>query len=337
MLRLLSNKEEIILQMNKWGQEQCPFLFLIDFKAENAYLVPIDNYLGQDLAWDYSKVSKYNFSEQKKVKDLDFKAVFISQKKYEDAFQMVLEGLNYGDSFLCNLTASTKLLTENSLYDFYSSAHAYFKLYLKDHFVFFSPEPFVEVNGKGILSSKPMKGTINAGAENAKSTILADPKERFEHTTIVDLIRNDLSKVCQKVWVEQFRYIDEIKKNNGEMLLQVSSEVKGQLNPDWKGRLGDWLFQLLPAGSISGAPKESTLALIEKAEENLHKNGRRNFYTGVAGIFTGETFHSSVMIRYIEQDADGHLFFKSGGGITARSKVDSEYEEIKQKVYVPVF
>ena len=65
-----------------------------------------------------------------------------------------------------------------------------------------------------------MKGTLNARLENAEEEILNDPKEKYEHTTIVDLIRNDLSKICEKVWVERFRYIDKIRRTSGEELLQ---------------------------------------------------------------------------------------------------------------------
>lgn len=87
---------------------------------------------------------------------------------------------------------------------------------VKNQFLCFSPESFVEVDKNGKISSFPMKGTINADIENARNIILNDQKEFFEHTTIVDLIRNDLSQIASKVWVERFRFIDEIKRKRTE-------------------------------------------------------------------------------------------------------------------------
>jgi len=95
--------------------------------------------------------------------------------------------------------------------------------------------------------------------------------------------------------------------------------------------LGDILFSLLPAGSISGAPKAKTLEIINQAE-----GYNRGFYTGICGWFDGENFDSAVMIRFIEQNGE-NLIFKSGGGITAQSELTKEYEELIQKVYVPIY
>jgi para-aminobenzoate synthetase component 1 len=175
-----------------------------------------------------------------------------------------------------------------------------------------------------------MKGTIDAAIPNAEETILNDPKETAEHNTIVDLIRNDLSMVSKNVRVEKFRFIDEIK-TAGKTLLQVSSEIVGDIQHDFFDHLGDRLFTLLPAGSISGAPKTKTIEIIEEAE-----NYNRGFYTGVFGYFDGRSLDSAVMIRYIEQQTD-QLVFKSGGGITTFSNCKKEYEELKDKVYLPIY
>ena len=109
----------------------------------------------------------------------------------------------------------------------------------------------------------------------------------------------------------------------------MSSEVVGRLAGDYKSRLGDIVFGMLPAGSISGAPKPSTLDIISRAEREP-----RGFYTGVFGYFDGERLDSAVMIRYIER-RDGRYYFRSGGGITINSDCRSEYEEVLAKVYLP--
>ena len=87
---------------------------------------------------------------------------------------------------------------------------------------------------------------------------------------------------------------------------------------------------LLPAGSILGAPKPKTLEIILEAE-----NYDRGFYTGVCGWFDGVNLDSCVMIRFIEKES-GKLYFKSGGGITHLSNFADEYQEMKNKIYVPI-
>ena len=86
---------------------------------------------------------------------------------------------------------------------------------------------------------------------------------------------------------------------------------------------------MLPAGSISGAPKEKTVEIIQEVEGQP-----RGYYTGVFGIFDGASLDTAVMIRFIEQ-SDGEMFFRSGGGITTLSCADDEYQELLEKIYVP--
>ena len=246
---------------------------------------------------------------------------------YEAKFNHVVSNLKAGNSFLVNLSVPTPVKTNLSLLDIFSHSDAPYRLWYKNHFVCFSPEIFVRIHGNRI-SSFPMKGTIDASFPDAEKVILTNPKEAAEHATIVDLIRNDLSMVSQKVWVERYRYIDKIKTND-KTLLQVSSEVSGILHSGFDGEYGDILLKLLPAGSITGAPKPSTLKIIEEAE-----NYERGYYTGVMGYFDGENFESAVMIRYIENQ-NGQMVFKSGGGITALSNAKDEYQEIIDKVYLP--
>ena len=174
-----------------------------------------------------------------------------------------------------------------------------------------------------------MKGTIDANLPDAAQNILNDKKEAAEHATIVDLIRNDLGMIADKVWVERYRYLDKLETNQ-KALLQVSSEIAGLMPSNWRDFIGNWLFRLLPAGSISGAPKPSTLDIIRRAE-----GYERGYYTGITGIFDGENFDSGVLIRYIEQ-TEKQLIFKSGGGITARSQAQAEYQEMIDKIYLPI-
>jgi para-aminobenzoate synthetase component 1 len=195
-------------------------------------------------------------------------------------------------------------------------------------FVVFSPEPFVIIRD-GLIRSFPMKGTIDASVKNAEQKVLEDPKESAEHFTIVDLIRNDLSKVSHEVKVERFRYVSRIRTLNRE-ILQVSSEITGRLDPGYHKHLGRIFKDLLPAGSISGAPKKRTVEIISESE-----GSRRGYYTGVFGYFDGQNVESAVMIRYIEQ-AGGEFVFRSGGGITYQSDPEAEYQEMLAKVYLQI-
>jgi para-aminobenzoate synthetase component 1 len=174
-----------------------------------------------------------------------------------------------------------------------------------------------------------MKGTIDASVKNAREIIMRDQKEIAEHTTIVDLIRNDLSIIAKNVYVDKFRYIDKIKTNE-KVLLQVSSRIVGKLERFYRGCIGDIIFSLLPAGSVSGAPKKRTVEIINDVEYY-----ERGYYTGIFGYFDGDNLDSGVMIRFIENN-NGNFCYKSGGGITALSNMRSEYLEMIDKVYVPV-
>ena len=174
-----------------------------------------------------------------------------------------------------------------------------------------------------------MKGTIDASIADAENIIINDEKELAEHYTIVDLIRNDLSIISKNVKVDKFRYIDKLNTCD-KQLLQVSSQISGELYDDYNSALGDIITSMLPAGSITGAPKKKTVDIIKDAE-----NYDRGFYTGIFGIFDGINLDSCVMIRFIEKTDKGFIY-KSGGGITVNSNLNSEYNELIDKVYVPL-
>jgi len=251
----------------------------------------------------------------------------VSYDRYARAFSVVREHILHGNSFLLNLTFPTQLHTDLTLEQVFRRSTAPYKLLFKNRFVLFSPETFIRIRD-GFIFSYPMKGTIDAAIPQAEKTIMNNEKELWEHNTIVDLIRNDLSMVARDVEVTKYRYIDRLQTNKNE-LLQVSSEIRGRLEKGWQGRLGEILLQLLPAGSISGAPKKKTLEIIAQAEGE-----KRGYFTGIFGIFDGATLDSGVMIRYIERTGGG-LQFRSGGGITGHSEAQKEYNEMIDKVYVP--
>lgn len=315
-------------QLNKWGTKKVPFVFLIDFEC----LKPLCWSLKEPII-DF----KFNFNGFANIIPNSFKNPLldktremvkhpISFQSYQQKFNYVKKEIEYGNSFLVNLTVPTKIETSLTLDTIAQNSNSKYICYLKDDFVSFSPETFIQINN-GKIKAFPMKGTIDDSIPNAKKIILSDTKEIAEHATIVDLLRNDLSKVSKNVRVTKYRYYEKIKTQQG-IIGQVSSEIEGTLPNNYNEIIGDLIFDLLPAGSVSGAPKNKTKEIIAKAEQ-----AERGYYTGVAGYFDGTNLDSCVLIRYLQADYS----YRSGGGITAQSNAINEYAEMINKVYVPSF
>jgi len=313
--------KDFVEKMNRYGRNRTPFLFIIDFELQRPQIFAIT-----DIPADIS----YAIGEKVTTENapIHLEAFPESFATYQTKFDTVHQATKDGDSYLLNLTSKTKVISSGTLSDVFNSAHAKYKLKYKDEFPCFSPEPFVKI-ANNTISSFPMKGTIDATIPDAQNKINANAKELAEHYTIVDLIRNDLSRVATNVSVDRFRYTEEIHTPNGS-LLQQSTQISGQLTPDWHQNLGDIFAKLLPAGSISGAPKKKTIEIIKAAEQM-----ERGFYSGVFGLYDGQTVDSGVMIRFIEKDHDQY-YFRSGGGITHQSDPLEEYQEMIKKIYVPI-
>jgi len=325
---MLSEKiQKNIEALNLLGKSRTPFVFIFDFLCQNPIITPLENINSNKLLYSINEHKNYKEPVSKKV-SLEFELQAVEKERYKRAFSLVQKHIHYGDSFLLNLTMPSKIKSNYSLKDIFFASKAKYKLWLKDQFVVFSPEIFIKTSDNKI-SSFPMKGTIDANVPEAKNKLLSNEKELAEHFTIIDLIRNDLSIVSKNVRVEEFRFIDKITTNRGD-LLQMSSKITGDLNKNWHENIGNMLITMLPAGSISGAPKKKTLEIIREAEAY-----ERGYYTGVFGIFDGENIDSGVMIRFVEKTNTG-LIYKSGGGITSKSIMEEEYDELIQKVYIPI-
>jgi len=320
-------KSSIKELMNTWAESGIPFLFIIDFELNKPLVFKLGEIDPQRLLFNINGVTNchnhINFSKHLQLVKYP--------EKYEDylaKFNKVKEEIAFGNSYLLNLTCSTPIDLNLTLMEVYLMSNSRYKIWYEGQFVCFSPEIFITIYD-GIIRSFPMKGTIDARISNAEKVILNDNKEIAEHYTIVDLIRNDLNSVSKRVRVERFRYIDTIVTNE-KNLLQVSSEVCGDLEKNYLSHIGDIIFTLLPAGSVSGAPKRKTLEIIAATEGR-----KRGYYTGIFGIFDGHNLDSGVMIRYIEKSGAGYIYY-SGGGITSFSDPLSEYKEMIDKIYVPI-
>ena len=314
--------------MNNLAMQGVPFLFIIDYEGKRAVVDPEHEVDANELRYCFNGKGNATQTAYPANKDIEWCIEPPTEAEYQHSFNIVRNAMLAGNSYLANLTCRIGLQTNLSLPDLYNAAEARYRLWMKDKLVCFSPETFVKI-AQGEISSYPMKGTAEDLSPSSTEQLLANEKEAAEHATIVDLIRNDLSMVAYDVHVERYRYVERLNTHRGP-LLQTSSEIRGRLMPHLMQRPGDVIFSQLPAGSITGAPKKKTVEIIAEAE-NYH----RDFYTGVMGRWDNSELDSAVMIRFIDQ-YHGKLFFKAGGGITAKSNWKDEYHEVIEKVYAPI-
>lgn len=314
--------------MNCYGNEGRPFFFMFDFEMVKPVIHPLDK-LPAGIITDMPVYNNTDPSRSDNKKKIILEAEPVSPGIYKNAFDKAIKHISHGNSYLLNLTFPARITINAGLEEIFYRSRAKYRLLYNDEFLVFSPETFVRIDEAGTISSYPMKGTIDASVRDAENVILNDEKEKAEHNTIADLLRNDLSMHADDVRLIRYRYIDTIDTGRGK-LLQVSSEIAGNLGSGWKSRTGDIITSMLPAGSVSGAPKKETVRIIKECEIT-----ERGYYTGIFGIFTGKEIDSAVMIRYIEQNETGYVY-RSGGGITYLSEAEKEYKEIIKKIYVPV-
>ena len=377
-------KQEIIDKINRLASQDEPFLFVINYQGDKAFIRLLSDINPEECLFDFegrgnlSHAWKETWKEgtseketwkketsEEEISETTWQIEPPLYEDYERSFNIVKSNIMAGNSYLTNLTCRVPVSCNLSLEDIFHRAKGKYKLLLRRKrnltpFVCFSPETFVRIKG-GRIYSYPMKGTLDASLPNAEKQLMEDRKEAAEHATIVDLIRNDLSRVAEDVRVDKYRYIDVLHTNKGD-ILQTSSEISGRLPEDYPHHLGEILDAQLPAGSITGAPKDKTMQIIQEAE-----GYDRGFYTGIMGIYDQGELNSAVMIRFIEEEtspvdfeADGEknfkasegkgdeasegkrdeasrkLYFKAGGGITSKSNCRKEYEEVIQKIYLPI-
>ena len=313
--------------MDELSLKKVPFFFMVDFLLEKVEVFQENEIKEESLLIDFQNFKNIKTTEAEND-EIELKILSESAEIYRKGFDFVQDNLRQGNSYLTNYTVKTEIAINLTLKEIFYHSKAKYKVWYNDEFVFFSPETFVEIIDDQIYTH-PMKGTIEASIENAVEILKNDVKEKAEHFTVVDLLRNDLSMVADEVQVDEFQRIDFIKTQQKD-LYAMSSKISGKLKPEFQNKIGTVMKTLLPAGSILGAPKPKTLEIIVEAE-----NYDRGFYTGVCGWFDGENLDSCVMIRFIEKE-NGKLFFKSGGGITHLSKFADEYQEMKNKIYVPI-
>jgi para-aminobenzoate synthetase component 1 len=256
----------------------------------------------------------------------------LTRAAYAKAFARVKEHIRVGDCYQVNLTQRFTARAEGDAW------HAYLKLreinpapfaaYLdlpEGKIVCSSPERFLKVT-RGRVETKPIKGTRPRSTDPKRDRALAEElrtsaKDRAENVMIVDLLRNDLGKVCAPGSVRVSKLFDV---ESFASVHQLVSTVEGRLAPD-KHAL-DLLGACFPGGSITGAPKVAAMKIIEELEPH-----RRSIYCGAIGYagYDGN-MDLNIAIRTLVQQGD-HVYTWAGGGIVADSNVDAEYQESLDK------
>ena len=254
-------------------------------------------------------------------------------ENYRNKIAEAKEFIRHGEVFQLCLTTEVTVDTEVSDYELYRllrhhNPAPHQALFRIDgvSMLASSPETFLEVSSGGQVTTKPIKGTRTRGKTPQEDQALADElanseKEQAENLMIVDLMRNDLSRVCDETTISVPQLLEV---ESYPSVHQLVSTVTGGLRPD-KTAL-DAVKACFPGGSMTGAPKHRAVSLLAELE-----SGSRGAYSGCFGVFSVDGSVSLAMtIRTVFVSA-GHVSLGVGGGITWSSEVDAEVAEVGHK------
>lgn len=260
-----------------------------------------------------------------------------TRQKYGENFKRIQSYIRSGDCYQINLSQRFSMHCTNSAQDIYwhlretmpSPFCAFVPIGNNGAILSFSPERFLKMDVEKNIQTQPIKGTIarsNTPIDDAvlAESLLNDPKSRSENIMIVDLLRNDLGRVCETGSVVAERLCELQSFSNVHHLVStISGKLKNGLN-------GADLFKAcFPGGSITGAPKYRAMQIIEELEKH-----RRSIYCGAIVYFSAHgAMDSNIMIRSLLLH-ENRLYCWGGGGIVADSEADTEYEETLTKINV---
>lgn len=282
------------------------------------------------------------YDKMEEDQDCDFSVEWIekpradfSKKEYIETVRAIQAHLQAGDiyelTFCMQLKGKARIRNPYAFYNQLCRLNpAPFSALLKQKNLWLfsaSPERFL-VKRDRLIASQPIKGTIRRSSdktedEKLKKELFLSEKERAENVMIVDLVRNDLSRIAQKNSVE-------VKELFGlhtfptvhQLISTIEARVKDDIDTI------DILRACFPPGSMTGAPKISAMQIISALEKN-----KRGLFSGSLGYLTPDgDFDFNVVIRSVIYDENTHeISIPIGGAITLKSKPEAEYEECKLK------
>ena len=261
----------------------------------------------------------------------------LTKEQYEANVKKAKEYIKNGDIFQVVLSQRFEIDTDVDPFDVYRclrtsnpSPYLYFFDFSDYQVVGASPEKLVSVLN-GIVATKPIAGTVPRGKTKEEDDMLVrqlvnDPKERAEHTMLVDLGRNDVGKVSKfgTVEVKNFMTVEKYSK-----VTHLVSDVQGELRDD-ENQINA-LMSVLPAGTLSGAPKVRAMEIIDELE-----NKKRGVYGGTVGYlgFDGNIDTCIAILTVVFKDGKGYV--QAGAGIVNDSVPEKEFMETKNKALAVV-
>ena len=253
--------------------------------------------------------------------------------EYSNAIKSIKEEIANGNTYEVNYTYDFEVPfdgDELELFDFLlSKQKTPYNFFIKNKYdtvLSFSPELFFELKNNHILT-KPMKGTVKRGKNEKEDKQLIeflknDEKNRAENVMIVDLLRNDLGRIA-KVGTVNVSKLFEVETH--KTLHQMTSQIEADLKENTT--LFDIFKAIFPCGSITGAPKISTMKVISEVEK-----GNRNIYCGAIGMISPKETIFSVPIRILQKTNEQKSFkYRVGGAIVWDSDIQDEWEETLTK------
>jgi para-aminobenzoate synthetase component 1 len=250
--------------------------------------------------------------------------------RYAQAFRRLHDWIGAGDIYQANLTFPITARVQGSVLALYCALQdrqrvGHGAIVLQEglpDLLSRSPELFFRISRSGLIETRPMKGTSPRGAtapedEALRAALAEDPKTQAENLMIVDLLRNDLSRICK---VGSVRVPELFHVETYATVHQMTSLIAGQMLDGVE--IGDLFRALFPCGSITGAPKLRAMEIIHALEETP-----REAYCGTIGWFAPDgRADLNVAIRTMMVQ-DGRAVLNVGGGIVWDSTADAEYEE----------
>ena len=260
----------------------------------------------------------------------------LSKEEYIQKIKKIKKRIKMGDTYELNFcfdffNDNTKINPENTFKKLNKLTESPMSVYYKDHHLHVlssSPERFIKRNKKTIIS-QPIKGTKKRGKNIDEDVFLINSlknsiKEKSENHMIVDLVRNDFSRIAKKGSVK----VTELSKiNTYKNIHQMVSTIEAQIENDMF--FSTILKSTFPMGSMTGAPKIKTMKIIDELEETS-----RGIYSGAIGyIDPNKNFDFNVVIRtIIYDDKLSKISVNVGSGITFKSDPKDEYEECLTKI-----
>ncbi len=307
---------------------------IYDHFNEKAYISLIDLFGDLEKRYDciLDKLKDTKLIQQKQYSEkIDFHSPF-SKDSYKFTVERMRQYIKDGDIYIANLTHTFTAKTAKKPIDIYGYLRtinpAPFSAYMQlegFHILSSSPERFLKIR-KGHVETRPIKGTRPRGKsteedERNRLELLNSEKDKAELLMIVDLMRNDLSKVCKPFSVK----VDGLYDLEAyATVYHLVSTVRGELKENQTAI--DCIRACFPGGSVTGTPKVRAMEIIEELEPT-----RRNLYTGCIGYigFDGNA-DMNIVIRTIVQKEE-QLYIGVGGGITWESVSEAEYQETLDK------